>query len=155
MSEFEQTVAAPFKKNIRKPEFTVMELVFFYTLDKKWMDKDEAKKFIETAARKGLLKRTESGNFALDESLAETTVPMGFRPGDAIFKASADPVVMLLEKIQLETKIEKKQLAIEMQEIVDHFDGNLFSEAAVLLLAKKYHVGSDEFQAELVQRIRE
>jgi hypothetical protein len=154
VSGFETAAAAPFRKNIRTPERSMMELVFFYTLDKKWMDRDQAKSFIRTAEQKGLLEKTPDGKFVLSASLADTEVPAGFRPDDSVFSLPADPVGELLEKIGKQTHIEQKQLAGEMQEITDRFDGHLYPEAAVILLAKKYRTEYSEYQDELQKRIR-
>lgn len=158
MSEFETTVAAPFKKNARQTEFSRTNLVYFYALDRKWMSTEQAKKLIETAEKKGLLRKDEKGSYTLSETLAEEKIPIGFRPSDAIFAtddAEIQPVEALLDELAGATGKTKKDLAAEMQEISGHFENLILPEAAVILLAKKYHVSFANYAAALQQRIKE
>ena len=158
MSEFGTTIAAPFKKNARQTEFTRTNLVYFYALDRKWMSTEQAKKLIETAETKGLLRKDEKGNYTLSEALAEEKIPLGFRPSDAIFAADEteiNPVEALLDELTAATGKTKKDLAAEMQEISAHFENLILPEAAVILLAKKYRMNSAKYAAALQQRIKE
>lgn len=148
MNELETTVAAPFRHG-RKDRLTKMELVFYYVQDKRWMSQDQAKKLIDLAVRRGLLtKDGEENIYRCASSLADISIPLGFRPGDEIFAETAeeqDPIESLLDEIAAATGKAKKDLAAEMQEISGHFDNLLVPEACIVLLAKKYHVSAETY----------
>ncbi|HJJ96584.1 MAG TPA: DUF2240 family protein [Methanocorpusculum sp.] len=158
MNELETTVAAPFRHG-RKERLSKMELVFYYVQDKRWMSQDQAKKLIDLAAKRGLLsKEGEENIYCCASSLADVTIPLGFRPGDGIFAETAeeqDPIEALIDAIAAATGKARKDLAAEMQEISGHFDNLLVPEASVILLAKKYEVSMESYMPALRAAMRE
>lgn len=153
MSDFEIAVAAPYKKNIRKTEFTLMDFEFFYRMDRKWMSGDQVKKFISAAERKGYL-ISSGGGYLLAKELSEISVPVGFKPSDEIFdETEGDEVEDLLADISKVSGKTSQELAKEMQELISHFDDLILPEAAILLLAKKYQVDPKAYENELCKRI--
>jgi hypothetical protein len=143
VNELETTTAAPFKHS-RKDRLSKMELVFYYVQDKRWMSQDHAKKLIELATKRGLLRKEgEENSYRHAASLASVTIPLGFRPSDEIFaetEAEKDPIEALLEDVATTTGKPKRELAAELQEISGHFDNLLEPAAAATLLAKKYRI---------------
>lgn len=157
MNELDITVAAPFRHG-RKDRLSKMELVFYYVQDKRWMSQDQAKKLIDLAVKRGLLlKDGEENIYRCMPSLADVSIPLGFRPGDDIFVETAeeqDPVEALINDIAAATGKARKDLAAEMQEISGHFDNLLVPEASVILLAKKYDVSTVAYMPALRAALR-
>ena len=158
MSEREIAVCAPFRHR-NAGQLRQVDLIFYYTQDKKWMSLDKAKKLIAVAEKTGLIKKEASGDYSLREDLREQKIPLGFRPTDEIFVIDESETLDLLEKLLDEiadaSKIGKKELAGEMERIRKQFDNLISPEAAVILLAKKYHAPYDNYKADLIKRIGE
>lgn len=117
------------------------------------MSQDQAKKLIDLAAKRGLLtKEGKESIYRCAVSLADVTIPLGFRPGDEIFAESPEeksPVEALIDDVAASTGKSKNDLATELQEISGHFDNLLGPEACVILLAKKYRVSADAYKPAL------
>lgn len=158
MSERETAVAAPFRHR-NADHLRQVDLIFYYTQDKKWMSLDKAKKLISVAEKTGLIKKENTGDYSLRDDLREVKIPLGFRPTDEIFVIDESETIDTLEKllgtIAETAKIEKKDLAGEMERIRKHFDNLIGPEAAVILLAKKYRVPYGPYKADLIKRIEE
>jgi hypothetical protein len=158
MTERETSVAAPFRHR-NAPQLRQVDLIFYYTQDKKWMSLDKAKKLIAVAEKTGLIKKESSGDYALREDLREVKIPLGFRPTDEIFvideSENVDALEKLLGDIAENTGIEKKELAGEMERIRKHFDNLIYPEAAIILLAKKHHVPYNAYKSDFIKRISE
>ncbi|HJJ92230.1 MAG TPA: DUF2240 family protein [Methanocorpusculum sp.] len=152
MNELEITVAAPFRHG-RKDQLSRMELLFYYVQDKRWMNQDQAKKFIEIATKRGLLSKNGDENiYCCAASIADVIIPLGFHPSDEIFAATSeehDPIEALIADIAVKTGRSQQDVAAEMQEISDHFDNLLVPEASVILLAKKYSIKTDSYLHDL------
>ncbi|HJJ29680.1 MAG TPA: DUF2240 family protein [Methanocorpusculum sp.] len=158
MNEREISVAAPFKhRNANR--LRQIDLIFYYTQDKKWMSQDKAKKLILIAEKTGLITKDMGGEYVLREELRTVKIPLGFRPTDKIFVLdeceTLDPLEKLLEDIEEKTGMVKKDLVGEMERISKHFDNLIGPEAAIILLAKKYHVPYGPYKADLIKRIGE
>lgn len=158
MNEREISVAAPFKhRNANR--LRQIDLIFYYTQDKKWMSQDKAKKLILIAEKTGLITKDMGGEYVLREDLRTVKIPLGFRPTDKIFVLdeceTLDPLEKLLEDIEEKTGMVKKDLVGEMERISKHFDNLIGPEAAIILLAKKYHVPYGPYKADLIKRIGE
>lgn len=158
MTERETSVAAPFRHR-NATQLRQVDLIFYYTQDKKWMSLDKAKKLIAVAEKTGLIKKESSGDYSLREDLREVKIPLGFRPTDEIFvmdeSENVDALEKLLGDIAENTGIEKKELAGEMERIRKHFDNLIYPEAAIILLAKKYHVPYNAYKSDFIKRITE
>ena len=158
MTERETAVAAPFRHR-NADHLRQVDLIFYYTQDKKWMSLDKAKKLIAVAEKTELIKKENTGDYSLREDLREVKIPLGFRPTDEIFVIDESETIDTLEKllgdIAETAKIEKKELVSEMERFKKHFDNLIGPEAAVILLAKKYRVPYGQYKADLLKRIEE
>ncbi len=158
MTERETAVAAPFRHR-NADHLRQVDLIFYYTQDKKWMSLDKAKKLISIAEKTGLIKKENTGDYSLRDDLREVKIPLGFRPTDEIFvideSQTIDTLEKLLDDIAETARIEKKDLASEMERIRKHFDNLIGPEAAVILLAKKYRVAYEPYKVDLIKRIEE
>ena len=140
-------VAAPFR-HMRKTELLKREFIYFVTIDRRWMNRDEAERLIKLADEAGLID-VEGDSFKLLFDLSEVTIPLGFKPPSDIF-LKRDYVGELIEKIAVARNVETTELVSEMNALIqDHFDGNLRVEAAVVLLARKYTVPFEDSLYEL------
>lgn len=132
------TVAAPFK-HTRKAGMRKNELVYYYSLDRKWMSTDQAGVLLHRAEEEGLLGQ-ENGVFTplFDTSLI--TIPIGFKPTSSIFERN-DPLGELIDRIAKARGLPETDIVSEMNRTIkEQFDGNLLPAAALVLLAKKYSV---------------
>lgn len=158
MSERETSVAAPFRHR-NANHLRQVDLIFYYTQDKKWMSLDKAKNLIAIAEKTGLIKKENGGDYSLREDLREVKIPLGFRPTDEIFVIDESEAIDTLEKLLGDiadaTNTEKKELVSEMEQIRKHFDNLICPEAAIILLAKKHHVSFEPYKADLIKRIGE
>jgi len=98
------TVAAPFR-HWRKPALTRSELVYYYALDRRWMNTEQAAVFIRNAEDAGLLVQ-EEGTYKPAFDYSAVTIPIGFKPTSVIFE-KRDPVAEILNRIVRETKREE------------------------------------------------
>lgn len=156
-TELEITVAAPFR-HMRKTELAYMSLIFYYTQDKKWLSLEQVKKLLPLAESCGILMRN-GDNYQPAEYLTEIKIIQGFRPTDAIFTEKlpeqADTIESLLEAVAKKTGKEKTELMQETEDIKKHFDGMLYTEAAIVVLAKKYGISTEKYQPSLLRQITE
>ena len=126
------------------------ELVYYYALDRKWMNTDQANQLLRRAEEDGLL-RLENGMYSPGFDIAGITIPIGFRPASSIFERS-DPIQQLIARIAEAEKIQNTEVVSRMNALIkDGFDGNLLPQAALVILARKYGVPFDDLQEELRQ----
>lgn len=150
MTELETTVAAPFR-HTRMSALSQIKIIYYYTQDKKWMSLEQSKKLIKTAERAGLLSKNEGGEYVLSEKLADVKIPTGFRPTDDIFtnvpeeNQCDDPVECIINEISSKTGKDKKEIVREMHEIKTHFNDLIGTDAACVMVAKKYNVDITAF----------
>ena len=76
MSEREISVAAPFKHR-NANQLRQIDLIFYYTQDKKWMSQDKAKKLILIAEKTGLITKDMGGEYVLREDLRTVKIQIG------------------------------------------------------------------------------
>lgn len=115
------------------------ELVYYYSLDRKWMSTEQAGILLHLAEEEGLL-RQENGVFSPLFDISSITIPLGFKPSSSIFERN-DPLGELIGRIAKAQGIEETEVVSEMNRIIkERFDGNLLPAAALVLLAKKYNV---------------
>lgn len=146
-------VAAPFK-HMRKDRLQRSEFVFYIAIDRKWMNKEQANQLLERARSEGLVEM-DGGTIRLLFDVAEVSIPLGFKPtSDVLVKES--PYEELIGRIATATGKPPQEIVAELHQVVDHFDGNLRVEAAVVVLAKKYRVAFedklDSLKREVVKR---
>lgn len=157
MSELEITLSSPFR-HMRKSNLKRMDFIYYYTQDKKWMNLEQAKKLIDIAEKNRLIVKDGAGGYTLSESLESVKIPLGFKPSDDIFNSAAedtDVVSRMIDEISEKTGLDKKEIAKEMQEIKSHFDDLIYTEAAVIMTAKKHNVNYDKYKDELIERINQ
>lgn len=132
------TIAAPFR-HARKDQLKKNEIVYFLAFKQHWMGIEQANMLIARAAEEGLIRLDGDMITPLfDTSTVE--IPLGYRPGSSVFERS-DPVDDLLARISQQAGISRGQLVAELNRLVqEQFGGNLRSEAAAVLVAKRYRV---------------
>ncbi|MDD1695319.1 MAG: DUF2240 family protein [Methanoregula sp.] len=132
------TVAAPFK-HTRKTGMRKNELVYYYSLDRKWMSTEQAGILLHRAEEEGLLNQKD-GVFSPLFDTASVIIPIGFKPTSSIFERN-DPLGDLIDRIAKAQGIRETDVVSGMNQIIkEQFDGNLLPAAALVLLAKKYNV---------------
>jgi len=146
------TIAAPFR-HTRKTGMRKNELVYYYALDRKWMSTEQANQLLRRAEEDGLI-RQENGIYSPLFNSAEVTIPIGFKPTSAIFERN-DPTQELIGRIAQARNVEETQIVAEMNLVIkDGFDTHLLPPAALVILAKKYHVPFEDLQGPLMKSIR-
>ena len=146
------TVAAPFK-HTRKAGMRKNELVYYYALDRKWMSTDQANQLLRRAEEEGFLSM-ENGIFTPRFDLTAITIPIGFKPTSAIFERN-DPAQELIRRIATAKNMQETDIVAEMNRTIkDGFDGHLLPPAALVVLAKKYHVPFEDLSDALLQGVK-
>ena len=134
-------VAAPFK-HMRKERLQRSEFVFYIAIDRKWMNKEQANQLLERARSEGLI-AIESGTIRPLFDVAEVSIPLGFKPTSDVL-AKESPYEELIGRIATTRGMAPQEVVAELHRIVEHFDGNLRVEAAVVVLARKYGVAFED-----------
>ncbi|MGB4051432.1 MAG: DUF2240 family protein [Methanoculleus sp.] len=134
-------VAAPFR-HLHKDRLQRSEFVFYIAIDRKWMNKEQANQLLERARSEGLIEM-ESGGIRPLFDVATVSIPLGFKPTSEILVAES-PYEELIGRIAATTGKTPQDVVAELHRIVNHFDGNLFVEAAVVILAKKHGVAFED-----------
>lgn len=143
------TIAAPFR-HARKDQLKKNEIVYFLSFKQHWMNIEQANILISRALEEGLIEQDGDMIRPLFDTSA-VDVPLGYKPGSAVFERS-DPVDDLLLRISQQTGIPRAQLVAEQNRVVqEQFGGNIRSEAAVVIMAKRHGV---EYQ-DLLPALRE
>jgi hypothetical protein len=71
-------------------------------------------------------------------------LPLGFRPSSEIF-AEEDPVNIVIGRIMEKTSRSETELTADLNRIIrEEFDGLLWPEAAIILLARRHEVAFDD-----------
>ncbi len=104
---------------------------------------------LQRAEDEGLL-GLENGIFTPRFDITEITIPVGFKPTSSIFERN-DPSEELIGRIAQAKGIQETEVVSEMNRIIkEGFDGNLLPSAALVLLAKKYHVPFKDLREALI-----
>jgi len=149
-----KTVVAAAFKHWRKDSIQKTEFIFFLTIDKKWMNKDQAERLLHMAEEEGLI-TFAGGALTPSFNLDEVPVPLGFKPSSDIFK-ERDPISGLLARIAASTGREEREIVSDMNSIIDEkFDGHLCAEAAAVLLARHYGVPFEDLLNDLQSGVTE
>ena len=129
------------------------ELVYYYALDRKWMSTDQANQLLRRAEEEGFLSM-ENGIFTPRFDLTAITIPIGFKPTSAIFERN-DPAQELIRRIATAKNMQETDIVAEMNRTIkDGFDGHLLPPAALVVLAKKYHVPFEDLSDALLQGVK-
>ena len=146
------TTAAPFR-HLRKPALKKSELVYYYALDRKWMNTEQAAAFIRNAEEGGLLVN-EGGVYKPTFDYAAVTIPIGFKPTSVIFEKK-DPVAEIINRIAKAMQKEETEVVAEMNRLIrEGFDNNLMPEAAIAVIARRYNVPFEDCIPSLVQNAK-
>lgn len=146
------TLAAPFR-HTRKTGMRKNELVYYYALDRKWMSTEQANQLLHRAEEDGLL-RQENGLYTPAFTIADVTIPIGFKPTSVIFERS-DPSQELIGRIARARKSEETEIVAEMNKVIrEEFNTNLLPSAALVVLAKRYGVPCDDLLDALTASLR-
>ncbi len=132
------TVAAPFK-HTRKERLQKSEFIFYLTIDRKWMSRDQANQLLERARDLGLVEVTDGWVRPLLD-LSSVTVPVGFRPDSRIFE-SEEASQILVGRIASARGVPPAEVVAEVNRVIrEGFDGNLRLPAAAVIVAKRHRV---------------
>lgn len=144
-------MAAAFR-HLRKERLQKVEFIYYISIDRKWMNKDQAALLLERARDEGLIIQKD-GTFVPAFDPAEVDIPLGFKPsGDVLEKH--DPVERLVADIARKAGAETQSIYAEMNRIIsDTFLGNLMPEAAVVILARRYQVPFGTYKPELKEKL--
>lgn len=129
------------------------ELIYYYALDRKWMSTEQANMLLQRAEEAGLL-GVEKGVFTPRFDITGVTIPVGFKPSSSIFERN-DPSQELIGRIAQAKGMQETEVVSEMNRIIkEGFDGNLLPAAALVLLAKKYHVPFKDLREALIESVK-
>ena len=129
------------------------ELVYYFALDRKWMSTEQAGQLLRRAEEDGLI-RQENGIYSLLFDSAEATTPIGFKPTSAIFDRN-DATQDLIGRIAKARNVEETEIVAEMNLIIrDAYGTYLLPPAALVILAKKYHIPFEDLQDSLRQALK-
>ena len=132
------TVAAPFK-HTRKERLQKSEFIFYLTIDRKWMSREQANQLLERAKAAGLVEIADGWVRPLLD-LTSVTVPVGFRPDSRIFE-SEEASQLLIGRIAAARNVPPAAVVAEVNHLIrEGFDGNLRLPAAAVMVAAKHRV---------------
>lgn len=115
------------------------------TIDKRWMNSDQAGQIIRMAVNDGLLEEA-GGMISPAFDISEVDIPLGYKPSSEIF-VKDNPAEILIEDIAHKREVEVAEVVSEINGLIKKgFDGNIGFEAATVIIARKYGV---EFQDKL------
>jgi hypothetical protein len=145
------TVAAPFK-HTRKEKLQKSEFIFYLTIDRKWMSRDQANQLLERAKAAGMVEVADGWVRPLLD-LSAITVPVGFKPDSRIFE-SDEASQVLVERIAEVRGVPPAEVVSEVNRVIrEGFDGNLRLPAAAVIVAKRYKVGFDDLRERLTVEV--
>ena len=145
------TVAAPFK-HTRKEKLQKSEFIFYLTIDRKWMSRDQANQLLERAKAAGMVEVADGWVRPLLD-LSAITVPVGFKPDSRIFE-SDEASQVLVERIAEVRGVPPAEVVSEVNRVIrEGFDGNLRLPAAAVIVAKRYKVGFDHLRERLTVEV--
>lgn len=147
-------VSAPFK-SMRKEQLKKTELIYFLTIDKRWMNNDQAGKIIRMAIKEGLLE--ESGNHLKPSfSASDVEIPLGYKPSSDIFETEPNPVDILISEIAEKRSVDAAEVVAEINSVIKNvFDTNLEFEAAAVIVARKYRVDFSDKIPKFLKNVNE
>lgn len=145
------TIAAPFRHSHRD-QLKKNEIVYYLAFKQHWMNIEQANQVISRAIEEGLV-GVEGDMIHPLFDVSRIEIPLGFKPGASVFQRS-NPLDDLVQRISERAGIPKGTVVSEINSIVqDRFQGNLSSEAATVILAKRYKVEYQDLLPALRERI--
>jgi len=157
VSENEIIIAFLFKRS-GKEKMSFSELYLNLSMNLKWSSPEDAKKFLNDAIKKKLL-RKEDDQISPSFDINKITIPLAFSPSKRVFsekknqKIEKDTSVFnqIVKRISEKTKLEEKQIIDKINEISK--EKNLNEEIAALLVGKEYEIEINDFLKELENKI--
>lgn len=147
----QMTIVAPFR-NTGKNRLKKNEIVYYFSIDRRWMNRDQAEKVISMSESEGLVKK-DGDYYSLSEDLSNIEIPLGYKPSSDIFE-KRDYVQVIAGEIAKKAGIELNAVIAEMNALIkDEFDGNLVPEAAIVVMARKYDVPFEDYLVKLKKSI--
>lgn len=145
------TVAAPFK-HTRKEKLQKSEFIFYLTIDRKWMSRDQANQLLEKAKAAGMVEVADGWVRPLLD-LSAITVPVGFKPDSRIFE-SDEASQVLMGRIASARGVPPAEVVAEVNRVIrDGFDGNLRLPAAAAIVAKRNNIRFDDLRESLTVEV--
>ncbi len=137
-----QTIAAPFRQS-RKNKLKRTEIIYFLAFERKWMSIAQANLIISRAESGGLL--VSEGEWVSPLfNPGVVDLPLGFRPSSDIF-AEEDPVNIIIARIMKTTSRSETEITADLNRIIrEEFDGVLWPEAAIILLARRHLIAFED-----------
>ena len=144
-------VAAPFR-HLRKASLKKSELVYYYALDRKWMSTEQAGILLKNAEDEGLLVH-DGMLYSPSFDTGTVTLPLGYKPTSAVFEKK-EVFTEVVNRIARTLKKDETEVIAEMNTVIrDGFDGNLYPEAAIAIVARRHNVPIDDCFNELEKSI--
>jgi hypothetical protein len=145
------TVAAPFK-HTRKEKLQKSEFIFYLTIDRKWMSRDQANQLLERAKAAGMVEVADGWVRPLLD-LSAITVPVGFKPDSRIFE-SDEASQVLVGRIAAARGVPPADVVAEVNRVIrEGFNGNLRLPAAAVIVAKRYNIRFDDLRESLTVEV--
>jgi hypothetical protein len=145
------TVAAPFK-HTRKEKLQKSEFIFYLTIDRKWMSRDQANLVLDRAKTLGMVELADGWVRPLLD-LSAITVPVGFRPDSGIFE-SEEASQLLIGRIATARGVPPGEVVAEVNRVIrEDFDGNLRLPAAAAIVAARYRVDFTDLRDRLAAEV--
>ncbi|HMA05904.1 MAG TPA: DUF2240 family protein [Methanomicrobiales archaeon] len=147
------TVAAPFK-HTRKDRLQKSEFIFYLTIDRKWMSRDQANQVLDRAKDAGMVEVADGWVRPLLD-LSSVTVPVGFRPDSRIFE-SEEASQVLIGRIATARGVPPAEVVAEVNRVIrEGFDGNLRLPAAAVIVARRHGIGFTDLLDRLMVEVLE
>jgi len=128
------------------------EIVYYFTIDRRWMNREQAEKIISMAEGEGMIKK-EGDFFQILGDYSGIDIPLGYKPSSEIFEKK-DPVESIAAAIAKKNGAGVNDVIADMNAIIrEGFDGNLAPEAAIVILAREHGVKFEEYLDELKKSI--
>ncbi|MBT8508221.1 hypothetical protein AZH53_07365 [Methanomicrobiaceae archaeon CYW5] len=148
----EQTIAAPFKA-MRKEGLRPTEFIYFFAIDRKWMDRDKASLVVSLGRKQGLL-REEGGLLIPTFDPSAVNIPLGFRPTNDIFNVQDNACDLLMGRLAQARGVGVEAVAAEVNALIrESFDGHLRPEAALVIVARRHGVPFEDMVGALRQTL--
>ena len=150
---FQVTIAAPFK-HTRKDRLQRSEFIFYLTIDRKWMSRDQANQLLDRAREAGMVEVADGWVRPLLD-LSSVVIPVGFKPDSRIFE-SEEASQVLIGRIASARGVPPAEVVAEVNRVIRQgFDGNLRIPAAAVIVARRYRIDFRDLQDRLMVEVLE
>lgn len=140
MSELRTAVAFVFQRAGRGT-LTEQEIRHHVSMDLRWFEPREAKRFVEQAVERDLVEATDDG-LAPTFDVRGVEVPLGFEP--TLRDREVTPMDRLLDRLETATSRSRQDLVAEINAEQERFDGLVEPVVAGCLVAREAGVDVDD-----------